>query len=155
MGGPDHAQERTSARSASARKSIVINVFGYDDEDIDAVLRAKAADSSVYFQMTLDKSQAGGVHEKEILARWSANQIGTSVAIGQSIHHAISHLKVMIVDGLYVVEGSTNWSLSGEELQDNQLGVWQNANVAATYRAILDRNHDACLKQMAGTGGFA
>ena len=98
--------------------------------------------------MSLDKSQSGGVHEKDILSTWQADKIGTSIAIGMSIHHAISHLKVMIVDGLYVVEGSTNWSLSGEELQDNQLGIWQNANVAATYRAILDKNHDAMLKQM-------
>ena len=141
--------------AASARKSVVINMFGWDDPDIDAIVKAKAADPSVYFQMTLDKSQAGGVHEKELLAGWNSDKIGTSIAIGQSIHHAISHLKVMIVDGLYVVEGSTNWSLSGEELQDNQLGIWQNANIAATYRAILDRNHDNCLKQMAHTGGFA
>jgi hypothetical protein len=136
--------------AASARKSVVVNMFGYDDDDINAVLLAKSADPGVYFQMSLDKSQSGGVHEKVILSTWGADRIGTSIAIGQSIHHAISHLKVMIIDGLYVIEGSTNWSLSGEEMQDNQLGVWQNANIAATYRAILDKNHDAMLKQMAG-----
>lgn len=141
--------------AASARKSVVINMFGYDDEDINRELLAKAADPSVYFQMSLDKSQSGGVHEKQILSTWKSDTIGTSIAIGQSIHHAISHLKVMIVDGLYVVEGSTNWSISGETQQDNQLSVWQNANIAATYRAILDRNHDAMLKQMAHSGGFA
>ena len=135
--------------AASARKSVVINMFGFDDDDINRELLVKALSPGVYFQMSLDKSQAGGVHEKTILSTWGANQIGTSIAIGNSIHHAISHLKVMIIDGLYVVEGSTNWSISGEELQDNQLGVWQNANVAATYRAILDCNHDAMLKQMA------
>src|SRR5665213_44532 len=135
--------------AASARKSVVINMFGYDDEDVNRELLKQAANPNVFFQMSLDKSQSGGVHEKDILATWGADKVGTSIAIGQSIHHAISHLKVMIVDGLYVVEGSTNWSVSGEELQDNQLGIWQNANVAATYRAILDKNHDAMLKQMA------
>jgi hypothetical protein len=137
--------------AASARKSVVINMFGYDDDDVNRELLAKAADPNVFFQMSLDKSQSGGVHEKTILSTWGSDKIGTSIAIGMSVHHAISHLKVMIVDGLYIVEGSTNWSLSGEELQDNQLGIWQNANVAATYRAILDVNHDAMLKQMAAT----
>jgi len=134
---------------ASARKSIVINMFGFDDDDVNRELLKKAADPTVYFQMSLDSSQAGGMHEKQLLTTWKAGSIGTSIAIGQSIHHAISHLKVMIVDGIYVIEGSTNWSLSGESLQDNQVGCWQNATVAASYRSTLDRNHDAMLKQMA------
>lgn len=75
--------------------------------------------------MSLDKSQAGGVHEKDLLAKWSNDQFGNSIAIGTSeVHHAISHLKVLIVDGVYSVTGSTNWSIS-------------------------DLNHDWMLKQMA------
>lgn len=132
----------------SARHAIVLNLFGYDDDEIDAAIRAKIEDPSVYVQMSLDSSQAGGVHEKAILAKWGNDRIGTSIAIGQSVKHAISHLKVLIVDGIYVVTGSTNWSLSGEQQQDNELTLIQNAVVAAQYRSILDLNHDAMLKQM-------
>jgi phosphatidylserine/phosphatidylglycerophosphate/cardiolipin synthase-like enzyme len=74
---------------------------------------------------------------------------GNSVAIGTSEKLAISHLKVVIVDGVYTVTGSTNWSLSGEEKQDNHLTLSRNAVVAAETRAVLDRNHDFMLKQMA------
>jgi phosphatidylserine/phosphatidylglycerophosphate/cardiolipin synthase-like enzyme len=67
------------------------------------------------------------------------------------VHNAISHLKIVIVDGVYTVKGSTNWSLSGEQQQDNELTLSRNAVVAAETRAILDLNHDFMLKQMVGT----
>jgi phosphatidylserine/phosphatidylglycerophosphate/cardiolipin synthase-like enzyme len=67
------------------------------------------------------------------------------------VHNAISHLKIVIIDGVYTVKGSTNWSLSGEEQQDNELTLSRNAVIAAETRAILDLNHDFMLKQMVGT----
>ena len=68
------------------------------------------------------------------------------------MHNAISHLKIVIVDGVYTVKGSTNWSLSGEQQQDNELSLNRNAVIAAETRAILDLNHDFMLKQMVGSG---
>ena len=133
----------------SAQHSIVINMFGYDLDSANEVILAKAADPAIYLQMSLDRSQAGGVHEKALLATWQSDKAGNSIAIGTSIHSAISHLKVLIVDGLYVVSGSTNWSISGVSLQDNQLTLHHSAIVAAEYRSVLDLNHDAMLKQMA------
>jgi hypothetical protein len=57
----------------------------------------------------------------------------------------------VIVDGVYTVKGSTNWSLSGQQKQDNELSLSRNAVIAAETRAILDLNHDFMLKQMVGT----
>ena len=57
----------------------------------------------------------------------------------------------MIVDGVYTVKGSTNWSLSGEQQEDNELSLSRNAVIAAETRAIRDLNHDFMLKQMVGT----
>ncbi len=102
--------------------------------------------------MSLDRSQASGVHEKQILAKWNNDAFGNSIAIGtSSVHNAISHLKIVIVDGVYTVKGSTNWSLSGEQQQDNELALSRNAVIAAETRAILDLNHDFMLKQMVGS----
>ena len=53
--------------------------------------------------------------------------------------------------GVYTVKGSTNWSLSGEQQQDNELTLSRNAVIAAETRAVLDLNHDFMLKQMAGS----
>lgn len=132
-----------------AQNSIVLNMFGYDDDDADEAIRGKLDDPHIYVQMSLDRSQAGGVHERALLAKWDKGKAGNSIAIGTSVHHAISHLKVLIVDGLYVISGSTNWSLSGEQLQDNQLTLHRNAIVAAEYRTVLDINHAEMLRQMA------
>jgi phosphatidylserine/phosphatidylglycerophosphate/cardiolipin synthase-like enzyme len=134
----------------SAQHSIVLNMYGYDDTEADSAIRAKAEQAQIYVQMSLDKSQAGGVHEAELLKAWNADAFGTSIAIGTSSRHAISHLKVLIVDGVYTVTGSTNWSLAGEEQQDNQITISKNPAFAGQCRAILDCNHAFMLKQMAG-----
>ena len=137
---------------SSAQHSIVVNMFGYDDDELNKIIQAKLANEHVYVQMSLDRSQAAGVHEKQILANWDNNAFGNSIAIGtSSVHNAISHLKIVIVDGVYTVKGSTNWSLSGEQQQDNELTLSRNAVIAAETRAILDLNHDFMLKQMAGS----
>lgn len=132
----------------SAQRSIVGNHFGYDDEEADNIIREKMLDEHVYVQLSLDSTQAAGAHEKALLAKWPTGALGTSLAIGQSSKHAISHLKVTIVDAFYVICGSTNWSLSGEEKQDNQLTLFGDAGVAADFRTILDINHDFMLKAM-------
>jgi len=134
---------------ASTQKSIVLNMYGYDDDELDEIIRAKLINEHIYVQMSLDKSQAGGVHERELLAQWQHDLIGNSIAIGKSTKGAISHMKIVIVDGVYTVRGSTNWSLAGEQKQDNELTIHNNAVIAAETRAELDRNHDAMLKQMA------
>src|SRR6202161_135911 len=128
----------------SAQHSLALNMYGYDDKELDQAIRDKLDSDHVFVQMSLDKSQAAGKTEKAVLATWSNNDFGTS-----SVKHAISHLKVLIVDGVYTVTGSTNWSLSGESEQDNQLTIDRNAVVASEMRAQLALNHDWMLKQMA------
>jgi phosphatidylserine/phosphatidylglycerophosphate/cardiolipin synthase-like enzyme len=138
-----------SSLLASTQKSIVLNMYGYDDDELNDIIMSKLKDEHIYVQMSLDKSQAGGVHERQLLAKWSHDLIGNSIAIGESTRGAISHMKIVIVDGVYTVRGSTNWSLAGEQKQDNELTLHNNAVIAAETRAELDRNHDAMLKQMA------
>src|ERR1700742_1931990 len=136
----------------NAQHSIVVNMFGYDDDELNKIIQGKLADEKIYVQMSLDRSQSTGAPEKQIRATWSNAAFGNSIAIGtSSVHNAIAHLKIVIVDGVYTVKGSTNWSLSGQQQQDNELTLSRNAVVAAETRAILDLNHDFMLKQMAGT----
>ena len=87
-----------AALLGSARHSIVVNMFGYDDDQLNQIIQGKLADEKVYVQMSLDRSQASGAHEKQILARWANDAFGNSIAIGtSSVHNAISHLKIVIV----------------------------------------------------------
>src|SRR6201994_150634 len=148
----DKVHELLVALLGSAQHSIVVNMFGYDDDQLNSIIQNKLADENVYVQMSLDRSQASGEHEKQILAKWSNDAFGNSIAIGtSSVHNAISHLKIVIIDGVYTVKGSTNWSLSGEQQQDNELTLSRSAVIAAETRAILDLNHDFMLKQMVGS----
>lgn len=132
----------------AASHRVSVNMYGFDDDEIDALLHSKAASQNIAFLMNLDKSQAGGVHERVLLAPW-ASAIGTSIAIGQSAKRAISHLKVCVVDGLYTISGSTNWSTSGEEKQDNECTISRDPLKAARFESILLGNHVEMLRQMA------
>lgn len=128
----------------SASHSLIVAMYGFDDDELAALIVEKVK-SDVFVQLTLDKTQAGGKHESTLLAQ---SQFPTnSIAIGQSEKHRIMHLKMIIIDGLDVVNGSTNWSADGEAKQDNQMTVIRNPLVAAEARSRLDVIHQTMLEK--------
>jgi phosphatidylserine/phosphatidylglycerophosphate/cardiolipin synthase-like enzyme len=145
----DDVHGALAAVLSSASRSVVVSMYGYDDPELNTVLRSKLDDDKIFVQLSLDSTQAAGRAETPLLAQWQNDGTGNSIAIGHSEKGAIMHLKLAIVDGLDVVTGSTNWSTSGETKQDNQLTVIRDALVAAEARARVDIIHDDMLKQMA------
>ena len=99
------------------RVSLYTNMFGYDDEELNDILMAKALDPNITMLITLDKSQSGGPHEKALLDADRQKELAafnTHFTIGESSTHQISHTKGFVADGKVGAEGSVNWSSSGE-----------------------------------------
>jgi hypothetical protein len=142
-----------------ATLSVKMNMFGYDDEDLNSVLMGLVQNPSVMVQVTLDKSQASGAHEKTILSSdtvQDARGFANDFAVGESSTAQISHTKGGILDGIVAFEGSTNWSSSGEgtgislaatkqapgfKAQNNTLAVYTNQYEIAKFAARLDYEH--------------
>src|SRR5260370_35119036 len=77
--------------------SLYLNMFGYDDEELNNECMRCAEDASVTTIITLDRSQAGGVHEKTILSSDASKDpaaYSSHFVIGKSATHQIRHKKV-------------------------------------------------------------
>jgi phosphatidylserine/phosphatidylglycerophosphate/cardiolipin synthase-like enzyme len=127
----------------NAYHEIVVCMYGFDDEELATALRRRMADPDVHVQLTLDSSQAGGAHEKTLLA--TEGFPNTSVAVGRSEHGAIVHLKMMVIDGAILVSGSTNWSGGAESLQDNECSVMLDVARANEARLRIAAIHQHML----------
>lgn len=131
----------------SVSNSLVLAMYGFDDDELNAEILKALADDAVYVSLSLDSTQAAGKHESALLDLGLRES--NSVAFGQSEAHAIMHLKMFVIDGLDVGTGSVNFSDNGERRQDNQLTVIRHAGEAARARQKLDRVHESMLTQMA------
>jgi phosphatidylserine/phosphatidylglycerophosphate/cardiolipin synthase-like enzyme len=105
----------------SAQRSLDLAMFGFNDPELAAAIKAKLEDPAITVRLSLDKTQAGGVHEKAVLAR--ADYPASDIAIGTSERGALMHLKELVIDATILVNGSTNYGTSAEVDQDNQLTV--------------------------------
>src|SRR5258708_18081247 len=139
--------------------SVKMNMFGYDDDDLNKVLMGLVANPSVMVQVTLDKSQASGAHEKAILSSDVAQgqeSFANDFVVGESSTGQISHTKGGVLDGIVAFEGSTNWSASGEgagisltvakqapgfKAQNNTLAVYVNSYAIAKFASRIDYKH--------------
>ena len=97
--------------------SLYLNMYGYDDDELNQILWAKAIDPSITMLITLDKSQSTSRHEQALLNSDIASNptaYNTHFVVGTSATGQISHTKGFVADGKVAAEGSTNWSTSGE-----------------------------------------
>lgn len=156
--GKDDVHDVLKHLLSRATKSIHLNMFGYDDDELNDIIMQKVMDPDILVMITLDKSQAGGVHEKKLLdadkAQGLAN-FNSHFVVGQSATHQISHTKGFVIDGKVSMEGSTNWSASGEgtfvvkgqpggsgyKAQNNTLTVITDPDTIESFRTELIAEH--------------
>lgn len=148
--------------------SLYLNMFGFDDDELNSILMAKALDPNITMVITLDSSQAGGVHERTLLDADKANNLeafNTHFVIGSSATNQISHTKGFVADGKVGAEGSTNWSSSGEgtfvvtgkpggsgyKAQNNTQSVFTDDDTLSRFTAELIAEHLAAKKKSNST----
>ncbi len=153
--------------------SVKMNMFGYDDDDLNNVLMGLVQNPSVLVQVTLDRSQSSVAHEKAILASDTAQDatgFANDFVVGESSTGQISHTKGGVLDGIVAFEGSTNWSSSGEgagisltaakqapgfKAQNNTLAVYTNQYEIAKFAARLDYEHAVAARTQLGAAPAA
>jgi hypothetical protein len=158
--------------------SLYLNMFGFDDDELNDILMKIALDPTITMLVTLDKSQAGGKHEASLLDADRQHNLAlfnTHVAtkthvqefvLGQSATHQISHTKGFVADGKVAGEGSTNWSDSGEgtfvvkgkpggphfKAQKNTQSIITDPDTISRFSAELVAEHMIAQKQAGAVG---
>lgn len=149
--------------------SLYLNMFGFDDSELNNILMQKVMDPNVTMLITLDLSQSKGVHEKALIAADEAHNLtlfNTHFTLGESATHQISHTKGFVADGRIAAEGSTNWSTSGEgtfvvngepggtgyQAQNNTQSVITDPDTITRFQTELIAEHMAAKNQEKGTG---
>jgi hypothetical protein len=148
--------------------SLYMNMYGYDDQELNDIVFAKAMDPSITVLITLDKSQAGSNTEKKLLASDLAKNpaaYNTHFVIGNSATNQISHTKGFVADGKVAGEGSTNWSTSGEgtfvisgqpggtgyKAQNNTQSIITDPDTISRFTAELIAEHMTAREQAGAT----
>ena len=122
------------------QSSLVLGMYGLTDSVLLATLCVQVK-TGIPCLVVLDSAQYAGATEKANLApllALRATQPNLRLSIGTSQLRAIMHDKVLVGDGSIVVTGSTNWSDSGEEKQNNNLIVSISPFDAAKFTAQLE-----------------
>jgi len=161
--GRDDVHEALKHVISRISVSFYCNMFGYDDEELNDLVMQIVNNPNIACLITLDKSQAGGVHEKRLLASDAASAplaFNTHFVVGESATHQISHTKGFVADGLVGAEGSTNWSVSGEgtfvvkgqpggvgfKAQNNTQSFFTCPDAVSRFQAELIAEHVAAQK---------
>lgn len=164
--GRDNVHEILKYLLTRVTTSLYLNMFGFDDDELNKIIMEKVLDPTVTVLITLDKSQAGGVHEKALLAldqKQNLAEFNTHFVIGESATNQISHTKGFVADGWVGAEGSTNWSDSGEgtfvvkgngqaggagyKAQNNTQSVFLDTDAVTRFQAELIAEHVIAQKK--------
>ena len=170
--GRDDVHDLLKYVLSRVRVSLYLNMYGYDDDELNSILMSKVMDPNITVLITLDKSEAGSQTEKALLAadqKQSLSAFNTHFVIGQSATLQISHTKGFVADATAGGEGSTNWSTSGEgtfvqpgkpggtgyKAQNNTQSIFTDPDSLARFQAELIAEHMAAQKLAASTPAVA
>jgi phosphatidylserine/phosphatidylglycerophosphate/cardiolipin synthase-like enzyme len=107
----------------TAQKTLDISTYAMDDKPIAEEL-VKLAGRGVVIRVYRDQTQYEGEIARGKKGGTDLNQLfqgQRNIQVRVKGVVALAHLKAYAVDGKLLREGSANWSLQGEKVQDNSL----------------------------------
>lgn len=119
-----------------AKVSIDVGIYGFAWKPLVDLLIQKHKDG-VKVRIVLDRTQAGGVGEREYIQE--IVDAGIEHYIGTSEQHQIRHTKNIIVDGTHGECGSLNYSESGFR-QNNTVELFTDIALAKFTTDDLEEN---------------
>jgi hypothetical protein len=133
--------------------SLDASCYGWDDAQINDLFLDALNAQKIPVTLCLDSSQAAGKGEVPLVSKWPGAELGNEVVIGRSSHGAINHDKLIVVNRILTICGSTNFSVGGETKQNNEAKiVFDRAFAGETVNRIqIIRNEMAA--QMAAKQG--
>jgi len=172
--GRDNVHELLKYVLSRVSVSLYLNMYGYDDAELNDIILQLCEDPTVMVMITLDQSQAGSKTEKQLLATDFAKDpaafnthivSGTQlreIVEGESATKQISHTKGFVADGKAGGEGSTNWSTSGEGTfvltnapggpgylaQNNTQSIFVDPDTISRFQTELISEHMAALAML-------
>jgi phosphatidylserine/phosphatidylglycerophosphate/cardiolipin synthase-like enzyme len=120
------AAEAVIAELGRARRSVLVLAFSFTSAPIAEAL-VKAHRRGVKVEVVLDDSNRTG--------KYSAADFTARAGIPTFLdsRHAIMHSKVMVIDGIFVITGSFNFTKAAEERNAENLLVIKDKALASRY----------------------
>ena len=129
--------------------SLHASMYGWDDQQISDLFQHALTNENIPVVLCLDSSQAAGVHEKAIISAYPTGELGNQVVIGRSSKGAINHDKLIVINRLVTICGSTNLSVGGEGKQNNEATIVLDRAFAGETVNRIEIIHGEMAAQMA------
>lgn len=108
-----------------ANSTIHVMIFSFTLDSVSNAL-IEAHQRGVEVKVVFERSQISKYSEYSTLAN-------AGIQVRNDTNSRFMHNKVMIVDGIYVLTGSFNWSASAQESNDENLVVIKDSGYAQIY----------------------
>ncbi len=126
----------------SAKSKIRIADYSFNMSELVDILIEKHK-SGLDVSLILDKSQSAGRTENTQIVR--LKEAGVPYIVGTSDKHRIMHLKVIIVDDIYLGSGSYNFTeVAG--LESNNFQIVEDSDIVGKYISDWQATHDWIVK---------
>lgn len=128
--------------------SLHASMYGWDDSQINDLFLHALNESKLPVLLCLDSSQAAGRGEVPLVSKWPGAELGNQVVIGRSSRGAINHDKLIVVNRLLTICGSTNLSAGGEGKQNNEATIVFDRAFAGETVDRIEIIHSEMVDQM-------